>query len=186
MIFANYMEFRSFGQNVEVLKPDPELVDEVVLPTATAAPLPTVTAASQPTSNPTIPPGPPTEATVVPTPNHPPFPTPVPPMSHEEFQPEIDAADPEDVFEVLPGMFVVYEPCGEELDGVVTARLFDLSETQSRGYMALIHIRLSEGAASVEFPGLTTGAGIILETDNLALMDEIVEHADPVTRCSGR
>lgn len=183
VIFSDHMEFRSFNQHVEVSEPAKKLVDEVIVPTATAALFPTATTVFPPEPNSTVSAGTQSSPTATPNPLHPPLPTPVPPTSHDVFQAEIDKANPSNVFEVLAGRIVVYEACGWELDSVVTVRLFDLSGPESRGYMAIISIDLSDGSASVEHPGLTTGVGITEVTQSPDLMNKIAERADPVSRC---
>jgi hypothetical protein len=193
-VYTVKIEYRSFNQPVEVSPPAADMVDDLVRPTPTAAPTsttmptayPTATAAPfgpTPTSTAAAFPG----ATPTPTPFPPPqsFPTPVQATPYEEFVRQIEAAAPSDRFEVLPGMTVVYEPCGGESDGIVTARLFDMSNagTSSSGYMAFIYIELSAGTWTVEYPGLTSSAAIKVVIESDALMQQVVERAGPAARC---
>jgi hypothetical protein len=188
------IEVLTFNEPVTVSPPSPELVVEGIDPTATPTAvathargpvfvLPVLEDPSRFTVRPTPTPYPPG----VPTP--PVLPIALPPTSIETFLAEIAAAEPSDVFEVAPGLVVVYPPCSAALNeaGMLFAKLYDLGDPAgpqvSSSYVAVIAVWVADSIAAVDYPGHVTTAGIGGVADESGLMREIVRRADPALRC---
>lgn len=164
--------------------PDPPTVTPTATPTATPTPAATATALQPGSVTPT--PTPPATTPEFEFSGGRPLFTPVPPTPLEEFVEAIEASAPSDRFEVSEGITVVFEPCGEDSDGTVTAKMYDLGELGepgARGYMAILQIKLSDGTWSVEYPGRTSHFRLTDVANNPDLMANIVERADLQTRC---
>lgn len=163
-------EFLSINQAVHVELPHPDMIGAaVVQPTPTAAPT------STPVWPPNIPP--------VPAPDF----NPSPPTSVDQFLADIQAAAPGDVFEPTPGIVFVFQPCGDESDGIVTARVFDLSsadEPGGRGYFANIQIDTALKTWAVDYPTRTTSSLLSRFVEDPANAKQVIDRADPAVRCA--